>query len=781
MYHTSFSRCRLSVFLIPLLLCAVFLGGPSFAWGESAVGVPSDSLAPSDRAASSVRDTEAFEFVYRALEVVKTSGQQDVAVGFKYAVESPVLYFHNDDTGVFASVEASEVAGDAARFTLSGLKAGMYRLSAISFTESSSGSRSIVLFSDDMAEGGSFIVTSDVADGARVLRSAPSDATEFVALDSEGTGVSGDAELARDFAQPSSSKSRMARQYVVAIDPGHGGNDPGAVGHGLRESDLTLKIARVCRDRLQENGVKVVMTRDDDTYVDLKQRADIANDAHADFFLSIHINSGGNGAAEGAEVWIPNKSTWYEAFHDVGHTVGTSILDKLSALGLANRGDKDRYYPADGNDPVYPDGSATDYLAVLRHCRKYGIPAILAEHGFIDNGADAAFLSNDSNLYSMGCADAQAIIEYLSGNPEPNAYVFGDVNASTSHVEDILWLAQKGISTGFPDRSFRPYVPIARADMAAFLYRLAGSPKFEPTDAIRGAFKDVDGGTPHHEEIWWLASTGISTGFPDGTYHPYATVARADMAAFLYRIACKPPFAPSEEGKDAFSDVDGSTPHAKEIWWLANAGISEGFPNGEYRPYGDVVRADMSAFLHRLDSIVGEGGYLTTSDKIMGESMSSKEQMVSFFKRSGNTFPADVYTDKGASTIQQFVDIAWEEASAEGVRPDVLFVQMMKETGYLSFGNQVKPEQCNFGGIGALTSGGAGHSFPDVRTGIRAQVQHLKAYASTEPLKNECVDPRFDLVTRGCAPCVSDLSGRWATGSTYGRDIVQMLDEMRLI
>ena len=73
----------------------------------------------------------------------------------------------------------------------------------------------------------------------------------------------------------------------------------------------------------------------------------------------------------------------------------------------------------------------------------------------------------------------------------------------------------------------------------------------------------------------------------------------------------------------------------------------------------------------------------------------------------------------------------------------------------------MKPEQCNFGGLGATGPGHPGETFKDVRTGLKAQVQHLKAYASTQPILHPpIVDTRFDKVTRGCAPYLTDLNGR---------------------
>ena len=124
--------------------------------------------------------------------------------------------------------------------------------------------------------------------------------------------------------------------------------------------------------------------------------------------------------------------------------------------------------------------------------------------------------------------------------------------------------------------------------------------------------------------------------------------------------------------------------------------------------------------------------------KIMGTSSVTVDQMVSYYNKR-YTFPADTYRDKGADSAEAFFKILKEEAEAEGVRADVLFAQVMLETGGLQFGGDVQPSQCNFGGLGAVGGGAAGETFADVRTGLRAQVQHLKAYASTDGLNNACV------------------------------------------
>ncbi len=126
---------------------------------------------------------------------------------------------------------------------------------------------------------------------------------------------------------------------------------------------------------------------------------------------------------------------------------------------------------------------------------------------------------------------------------------FSDVDENTDHAEDILWLAHAGISKGWTDKgvtTFRPYETVARADMAAFITRLAqdldlGDAKtWEPTKKELKTFKDIDKSVAHYEEVLWLAHAGISEGWTEEkvkTFRPLNNVARADMAAFLHRLA----------------------------------------------------------------------------------------------------------------------------------------------------------------------------------------------------------------------------------------------------
>lgn len=182
----------------------------------------------------------------------------------------------------------------------------------------------------------------------------------------------------------------------------------------------------------------------------------------------------------------------------------------------------------------------------------------------------------------------------------------------------------------------------------------------------------------------------------------------------------------------------------------------------------------------------------TASDKtpIMGATQTSVAQMVRYYNSKSSGYDTFTGANKkyngtlakgGASTIEQFAQIVYEEAQAEGVRAEVVFAQCMLETGFLKYGGDVLPNQYNFAGIGA-TGAVHGASFENVRVGVRAHVQHLKAYASLDGLTQQCVDPRFNLVARGCAQYVEWLGMKenpkgygWASSKNYGPNIVNMV------
>ncbi len=186
----------------------------------------------------------------------------------------------------------------------------------------------------------------------------------------------------------------------------------------------------------------------------------------------------------------------------------------------------------------------------------------------------------------------------------------------------------------------------------------------------------------------------------------------------------------------------------------------------------------MDTFRRAVRAAMGgasSGGSTDGYTKIMGNAVATAEQMKAYLKAKN----PDV-----AQSVLDMVPLYLSEGKAEGVRGDIAFAQSCLETGNFTFsGSAVTLSQNNFCGMGVTSNGMKGNSFDTPQLGIRAQVQHLKAYASTDTLKNACIDPRFKYVTKGCAEYAEWLGQKenpdgkgWAAGAGYGEKILAILN-----
>lgn len=153
--------------------------------------------------------------------------------------------------------------------------------------------------------------------------------------------------------------------------------------------------------------------------------------------------------------------------------------------------------------------------------------------------------------------------------------------------------------------------------------------------------------------------------------------------------------------------------------------------------------------------------------KIMTKGMLPKERMISFLWL--NNSRLDV------TEVELIADLYIKESAHEGVNHDIAFAQMLLETGYLKFGGDVRKIQNNFCGLGATGEGVPGLSFNSVEDGVRAHIQHLKAYASTDTLRNKKVDDRFGRIPRGSATEIQHLTGKWATDPLYDQKLEHII------
>lgn len=172
----------------------------------------------------------------------------------------------------------------------------------------------------------------------------------------------------------------------------------------------------------------------------------------------------------------------------------------------------------------------------------------------------------------------------------------------------------------------------------------------------------------------------------------------------------------------------------------------------------------------------------TKLTKIMGKPIATVEQLISYTLKN-NAVPNLPYC-----SIEELARMFIDEGNVEGVRGDIAFSQAIKETGYFKYGGIVNADMNNYAGIGALNNNTNANAakFETPQLGVKAQIQHLKAYASNEPLNNECIDPRFNLVKRNSAPYVEWLGAinnpnktGWANpGEGYGEDIINILNNI---
>lgn len=175
---------------------------------------------------------------------------------------------------------------------------------------------------------------------------------------------------------------------IIVIDPGHGGDDPGANHGDIYEKDINLSVAKKVESLLQDSDYKVIMTRDKDEAVDLKKRAMIANDKEADVFISIHCNDLKNGQADGIE-------TYYYSDEETNSVKLAKVIQNQLVI---DTGAKDR-------------GTRTADLSVIRNTT---MPAVLTEIGFLSDENEQEKLLSEDYQEKVAEAIANGLTNYLN-------------------------------------------------------------------------------------------------------------------------------------------------------------------------------------------------------------------------------------------------------------------------------------------------------------------------------------------------------------------------------
>ena len=696
-----------------------------------------------------------FQYVYLAYPSLPSGSNQVIAFATPNDGEvlSSATLGYVSANGVKGSVDASATADNSAAFTFGAkLEANTYFLTSISYYLEGDGTEHKIDLSD---RDYSFTVADS---------SMNSEGTSVYYADGDGNAVEAQSiqqalECADSQDGVSTYAARSARNVsVIALDAGHGGSDPGAQGNGKSEADLTSKIVTACKNKLEAYGFKVVLAREQyGNYSgnDFLYRVQRCIDQGAQAFVSFHINSGPS-AAHGAEVYAPTSNG--SDYTKVSVELANKVMNNLAAMGLTYRG-------------VF-QMQVGDEFAVIRCAREQGIPGILIEHGFISNSGDVANYFSDDGCRRLGEADAAAIIAQF-----PHPYSIDGITFS-----EELGRAGSSIKIGV---------------------NVTGK-----TDGLKYKFVWHKVGADWNSSNWGvigqdLTSPSVTWTLPQaGEYEIYADV--VDSNGYISSTSKYKVVNWSVEGLDVSGEarsgkplklqarVSGDTDGLKykfvwekggwAKWGTVGGGSSssascEWAPSepGEYTLYLDVIDGDQAKHLTRKVTVDGT--------PIMGTSTISAESMARLFASTGHTYPSEVYSQRGASSITEFCNQVILAASSEGVRPEVVFAQAMLETGWLQFGGSVSADQCNFAGLGATGPQVGGARFDNVYQGLLAQSQHLKGYAVRMPLNNVCVDPRYQiLVDRGylgIAPCLEDLNGLWAVpGDGYGQRIAAIINRM---
>ena len=592
---------------------------------------------------------------------------------------------------------------------------------------------------------------------------------------------------AEDNARAVDDSRAVNENVVVALDPGHDSTHTGAGANGVREEVLTLKIAQYCKEELEKYAnVSVYMTRttaacpypsNKNSGGDISDRVYAAAKAGASIFVSFHLNSSTSTSAKGAEVIVPNNS-WKPEVAQQGKELANDIMDELTAIGLQKRS----IYSKDTTlaDEKYPDGSKSDYFSVQIAAKENNIPGIIVEHAFVTNTGDVnTYLNNEAGLKKLGVADATGIAKYLGVSKEKGTWV-EDSNG---------WKYKEGgkyVTNSWKDIDGKRYYFDANGYRVTGWQTIGGKKYFFMPEGYM-----MTGWISFGQTRYYLMPDGhMLTGWCSFGSTKYYLASDGKMVRGWQTIS----------GKKYYFNTDGimqtgwQTIDGKKYFFMPEGYMMTGWISfGKTRYYLDKngVMQTGWQFISNTWYYFRTNGTLDdscTTDQLMaisGKTTVTASQMEKYFKAKGATYPA-YYAETDAPTLEKFCQIYVEEANAEGINGAIAFTQAMKETAWLKFGGDVKIEQNNFAGLGTTGGGVAGASFTTVREGIRAQIQHLKAYGSKDALKNECVDPRFSLVTRGSAPYVEWLGQKenpngygWATSEGYGIDIEKMVKNLQ--
>lgn len=212
-------------------------------------------------------------------------------------------------------------------------------------------------------------------------------------------GISGGMSCVVKADEELAGEETGGRPIVVIIDPGHGGENEGAIYGGYIEKTLTLNTALAMKEELEKyQGVEVYLTRESDTDLDLDERAEFAEEKNADILLSLHYNMSEYHKLYGAECYVSAFGSYYA----IGKDFSDVEMELLTDEGLYDRGVKTRL-----------NSRGTDYYGIIRSGTAKKIPTVIIEHCHLDQENDKPYIDHNTWPQKYGVIDATAVAKYF--------------------------------------------------------------------------------------------------------------------------------------------------------------------------------------------------------------------------------------------------------------------------------------------------------------------------------------------------------------------------------
>ena len=425
--------------------------------------------------------------------------------------------------------------------------------------------------------------------------------------------------------------------YKVFLDPGHGGNDPGALGSIYRESDLNLQIAKLVKYKLEARNIEVSMSRTSDIPLTLKERADMSNKYNPDLFVSIHQNSYSNPNSNGIETYYHTNKLYDKGLSDniqnhlVAQTNGKNRGVKSANFGVLRMSEKTSALVECGfitnKDEEFNLGT-TEYQEKVATAIANGIEQYLKENIILNSakqlkpiiktgvvsGTDSlnircgygtgfdiiSKLYNGENVQIVDEKDGWYEILYNQGYGYVSSkYITIDIVDSEKFLDvqdhwgknEILDFAEKEYINGYEDGTFRPDKPMTRAEFVKVINKFFGF-----TDGGEVPFKDVEKGLWSYNEISIAVNQGYINGYTDNTFRPNELITRQEAAKIIATITKL-----NGDGVLSYNDTDKIGDWAKQyVDALTDNGILKGVGDNYFMPQNNMTRAEAVTILSRI-------------------------------------------------------------------------------------------------------------------------------------------------------------------------------------